>query len=65
MVVYAGKMNLYENYTNLYFFSLKNKVSFKILLILKHGFYIFQGLVIDRNGKKLKSLSKVRENKLK
>lgn len=35
MAVYAGKMNLYKNRTNLYFLSLKNQVSFKILLMFK------------------------------
>lgn len=35
MAVDAGKMNLYKNRTNLYFLSLKNQVSFKILLMFK------------------------------
>lgn len=68
MVVYAGKINLHKNCTNLYFLSLtcKNQDSLNMLLVLKDRFYTFQGLAIDRrNREQLKPLRKVRENKVK
>lgn len=61
MAVFAGKINLHKNCIDLYFLSLKNLVSFKMLLILKHRLYIFLG-TSDRE--QLKPLSEVSENKI-